>query len=110
LGSHFSLLPSSALHKESYDDYIDNIIDSLIYFSEIAANEGHDILMLEQLLDDIGAFTAEELREILDHGLEYYIQVVLVMQSPDHMTYALKHPESKDASVWYAKNEKSHQT
>jgi hypothetical protein len=49
LGSHFGTIPSNALHKKEYDYYIENIIDHLVYFSEIAANEGHEILMLEQM-------------------------------------------------------------
>jgi hexosaminidase len=40
-----------------------------------------------------GAFTPEELQEIVDYGLERYIQVVPVIQSPAHMNYVLKHPE-----------------
>jgi hexosaminidase len=43
-----------------------------------------------------GAFTTEELQEIVDYGLERYIQVVPQIQSPAHMAYVLKHPEFKD--------------
>jgi len=43
-----------------------------------------------------GAFTTEELQEIVDYGLERHIQVVPVIQSPAHMAYVLKHPEFKD--------------
>ena len=40
-----------------------------------------------------GAFTKAELQEIVDYGLERYIQVVPVIQSPAHMSYLLKHPQ-----------------
>jgi hypothetical protein len=40
-----------------------------------------------------GAFTARELQEIVDYGLERHIQVVPQIQSPAHMSYVLKHPE-----------------
>ena len=40
-----------------------------------------------------GAFTTEELQEIVDYGLERYIQVVPMIQAPAHMNYVLKHPE-----------------
>lgn len=40
-----------------------------------------------------GAFTPAELQEIVDYGLERYIQVVPVIQSPAHMAYVLKHPQ-----------------
>ena len=43
-----------------------------------------------------GAFTAAQLQEIVDYGLERHIQVVPVIQSPAHMTYVLKHPEFAD--------------
>jgi hypothetical protein len=40
-----------------------------------------------------GAFTPAQLQEIVNYGLERFIQVVPVIQSPAHMTYVLKHPE-----------------
>jgi hypothetical protein len=40
-----------------------------------------------------GAFTPAEMQEIVDYGLERFIQVVPVVQSPAHMAYVLKHPE-----------------
>ncbi len=40
-----------------------------------------------------GAFTAAELQQIVNYGLERYIQVVPVIQAPAHMAYVLKHPE-----------------
>ncbi|MCC7498323.1 MAG: beta-N-acetylhexosaminidase [Bryobacterales bacterium] len=43
-----------------------------------------------------GAFTAAQLQELVDYGLERYIQVVPVVQSPAHMAYVLKHPEFAD--------------
>ncbi len=43
-----------------------------------------------------GAFTTAELQEIVDYGLERYIQVVPQIQSPAHMAYVLKHPEFAD--------------
>jgi hypothetical protein len=43
-----------------------------------------------------GAFTTAELQEIVDYGLERYIQVVPVIQSPAHMAYVLKHPQFAD--------------
>ncbi len=40
-----------------------------------------------------GAFTAEQLQEIVDYGLERHIQVVPNIQAPAHMAYVLKHPK-----------------
>jgi hexosaminidase len=40
-----------------------------------------------------GAFTAAELQEVVNYGLERYIQVVPVIQSPAHMAFVLKHPQ-----------------
>jgi hypothetical protein len=40
-----------------------------------------------------GAFTAAELQEIVNYGLERYIQVVPQIQAPAHLAYALKHPQ-----------------
>jgi hypothetical protein len=40
-----------------------------------------------------GAFTTSELQEIVDYGLERFIQVVPQVQAPAHMAYVLKHPE-----------------
>jgi hypothetical protein len=40
-----------------------------------------------------GAFTAAELQEIVDYGLERFIQVVPVIQAPAHLSYVLKHPQ-----------------
>lgn len=40
-----------------------------------------------------GAFTPTELQEIVDYGLERFLQVVPVIQSPAHMSYVLKHPQ-----------------
>jgi len=40
-----------------------------------------------------GAFTTEQLQEIVDYGLERFIQVVPTIQSPAHLTYVLKHEE-----------------
>lgn len=40
-----------------------------------------------------GAFTAAELQEIVNYGLERFIQVVPVVQAPSHMAYVLKHPQ-----------------
>ena len=40
-----------------------------------------------------GAFTPAELQELVDYGLERYIQIVPVVQSPAHMSYVLKHPQ-----------------
>lgn len=39
-----------------------------------------------------GAFTAAELQEIVNYGLERYVQVVPIVQSPAHLSYVLKHP------------------
>ncbi|MBI2685854.1 MAG: beta-N-acetylhexosaminidase [Acidobacteria bacterium] len=39
-----------------------------------------------------GAFTPAELQEIVNYGLERFIQVVPVIQSPAHMSYVLKNP------------------
>lgn len=40
-----------------------------------------------------GAFTTAELRELVRYGLERFIQIVPVIQSPAHMSYVLKHPQ-----------------
>jgi hypothetical protein len=40
-----------------------------------------------------GAFTPAELQELVDYGLERFIQIVPVVQSPAHMAYVLKHPQ-----------------
>ena len=40
-----------------------------------------------------GAFTTAELQEIVNYGLERFIQVVPQIQSPAHLGYALKHPQ-----------------
>jgi hexosaminidase len=40
-----------------------------------------------------GAFTTAELQEIVNYGLERFIQVVPQVQAPAHMAYVLKHPE-----------------
>ena len=40
-----------------------------------------------------GAFTTAEMQEIVDYGLERFIQVVPVVQAPAHFSYVLKHPE-----------------
>ncbi len=40
-----------------------------------------------------GAFTAAELQEIVDYGLERFVQVVPVVQAPSHFAYVLKHPQ-----------------
>lgn len=43
-----------------------------------------------------GAFTTAELQEIVNYGLERYIQVVPVIQSPAHLAYVLKYPQFAD--------------
>ena len=43
-----------------------------------------------------GAFTTAELQEIVNYGLERFIQVVPQIQSPAHMAYVLKHAEFAD--------------
>ncbi|RPI26265.1 MAG: hypothetical protein EHM61_12215 [Acidobacteria bacterium] len=40
-----------------------------------------------------GAFTPAELQEMVDYGLERFIQIVPQIQSPAHMAYVLKHPQ-----------------
>lgn len=40
-----------------------------------------------------GAFTTAELQELTRYGLQRFIQIVPVMQSPSHLMYALKHPQ-----------------
>ncbi|MBI1792111.1 MAG: beta-N-acetylhexosaminidase [Acidobacteria bacterium] len=39
-----------------------------------------------------GAFTPAQMQEIVDYGLERYIQVIPVIQAPAHFAYVLKHP------------------
>jgi len=43
-----------------------------------------------------GAFTTAQLQEIVNYGLERFIQVVPQVQSPAHMAYVLKHPAFAD--------------
>jgi hexosaminidase len=43
-----------------------------------------------------GAFSTEQLQDIVNYGLERYIQVVPDIQAPAHMAYVLKHPEFAD--------------
>jgi len=40
-----------------------------------------------------GAFTSAQLQEIVNYGLERYIQVVPQIQAPAHLAYVLKHPQ-----------------
>jgi hypothetical protein len=40
-----------------------------------------------------GAFTPAEMQEIVDYGLERFIQVVPIVQAPAHLAYVLKHPQ-----------------
>ena len=40
-----------------------------------------------------GAFTTAELQELVNYGLERFIQIVPDVQAPAHMAYVLKHPE-----------------
>ena len=40
-----------------------------------------------------GAFTTAELQEVVNYGLERFIQVVPVIQAPAHLAYVLKHPQ-----------------
>ncbi|MCX6625928.1 MAG: beta-N-acetylhexosaminidase, partial [Acidobacteria bacterium] len=40
-----------------------------------------------------GAFTTAELQELVNYGIERFVQVVPVVQSPAHMAFVLKHPE-----------------
>src|SRR5262249_48884711 len=40
-----------------------------------------------------GAFTTTELQEIVNYGLERFIQVVPQVQAPAHIGYVLKHPQ-----------------
>src|SRR5215510_10129536 len=43
-----------------------------------------------------GAFTPQQLQEIVNYGLERYIQVVPEIQAPAHLAYVLKHREFAD--------------
>jgi hexosaminidase len=43
-----------------------------------------------------GAFTTAQLQELVDYGLERYIQIVPNVQAPAHMAYVLKHQEFAD--------------
>ena len=40
-----------------------------------------------------GAFTTEQMQEIVDYALERYIQIIPDVQSPAHLCYVLKHEE-----------------
>ncbi len=40
-----------------------------------------------------GAYSPAELQEIVDYGLERFVQVVPIVQAPAHMGYVLKHPQ-----------------
>lgn len=42
------------------------------------------------------AFTPAQLQEIVNYGLERFIQVVPIVQAPAHMAYVLKHPRFAD--------------
>jgi hexosaminidase len=39
-----------------------------------------------------GAFTTEELQDLVDYGLERHIQIIPDVQAPAHLAYVLKHP------------------
>ncbi len=43
-----------------------------------------------------GAFTTAQLQEVVNYGLERFVQVVPQLQTPAHMTFVLKHPEFAD--------------
>jgi hexosaminidase len=40
-----------------------------------------------------GAFTTAQMQELVDYGLERFIQIVPEPQAPAHISYVLKHPE-----------------
>jgi hypothetical protein len=40
-----------------------------------------------------GAYTTEQLQELVDYGLERHIQIVPLIQAPAHFSWALKHSE-----------------
>jgi hypothetical protein len=40
-----------------------------------------------------GAYTPAELQEIVNYGLERFVQVVPIVQAPSHMAYVLKHSQ-----------------
>ncbi len=40
-----------------------------------------------------GAFTTAEMQELVNYGLERFIQIVPNIQAPAHMAYVLKHPQ-----------------
>ncbi len=40
-----------------------------------------------------GAFTAAQMQELVNYGLERFIQIVPNVQAPAHLAYVLKHPE-----------------
>ena len=40
-----------------------------------------------------GAWTAEQLQELVDYALERHIQIIPDVQAPAHLAYVLKHPE-----------------
>jgi hypothetical protein len=40
-----------------------------------------------------GAFTTRELQELVNYGLERFIQIVPIIQAPAHLRYVLKHPK-----------------
>jgi hypothetical protein len=40
-----------------------------------------------------GAFTTAQLQELVNYGLERYIQIVPEIQAPAHLAYVLKHPQ-----------------
>lgn len=68
IGGHFDTFPSSALiDNKQYKYCMDSLINNLIYFSELAYNEGHKILMLEQMYSPYEVpYTIKQTYEILD--------------------------------------------
>ena len=50
IGGHFDTIPSDIVNeKKKYKYYLDRLVEDFVYFSELASNENHKILMLEQM-------------------------------------------------------------
>jgi D-erythrulose 1-phosphate 3-epimerase len=67
LGSHFGTIPAHVIDKKDYEYYLDKKIDTIIQLSEIAFNEGHKILMLEQMYSPAEPpYTIKQAYDMLD--------------------------------------------
>ena len=68
IGGHFDTIPSSGLKDDKKLKYYkDLIVDNFIHFSELAYNEGHKLLMLEQMYSPSEIpYTIKQTYELID--------------------------------------------